>query len=334
MNRVINNPDLVVEDMLEGILAAHPELAAAEGNPRVIKRSDAPVAGKVGIVTGGGSGHEPAFLGYVGENLVDAVAVGEIFSSPTAKSFFDAIQAANGGQGVACLYGNYAGDNMNVKMAVKMADRAGIPVKTVVANDDVPSAPKGDEAKRRGVAGEILMWKTAAACAALGGSLDDVIAVAQKTIDNTRSIGIGLTSCVIPAVGKANFHIDDGKMEVGIGHHGEPGINIADITTASEMAQIMTEAVLPDLPFNKGDRVAVLISGLGATPLMEQYILYASIAKRLKAADITVAIPLIGNFFTSLEMMGVTLTVLRLDDQLETLLKHPCSSIGFKQTGN
>lgn len=334
MNRVINNPDLVVEDMLEGILAAHPELTAAEGNPRVIKRADAPVAGKVGIVTGGGSGHEPAFLGYVGKNLVDAVAVGEIFSSPTAKSFFDAIQSANGGQGVACLYGNYAGDNMNVKMAVKMAERAGITVKTVVANDDVPSAPKGDEAKRRGVAGEILMWKTAAACAAQGGSLDEVIAVAQKTIDNTRSIGIGLTSCIIPAVGKANFHIDDGKMEVGIGHHGEPGINVADIATASEMASIMTEAVLPDLPFAKGDRVAVLISGLGATPLMEQYILYASIAKRLKSAEITVAVPLIGNFFTSLEMMGVTLTVLRLDEELETLLTYPCSSMGFKQMGN
>ena len=182
MNRVINNPDLVVEDMLQGILAAHPELVAADGNPRVIQRACAPVAGKVGIVTGGGSGHEPAFLGYVGENLVDAVAVGEIFSSPTAKSFFDAIKAADGGAGVACLYGNYAGDNMNVKMAMKMAERAGIAVKTVVANDDVPSAPKGDEAKRRGVAGEILMWKTASACAAQGGSLEEVIAVAQKTI--------------------------------------------------------------------------------------------------------------------------------------------------------
>src|SRR5512145_539200 len=147
MNRIINNPDLVVEDMLQGILAAHSELVAADGNPRVIKRACAPVAGKVGIVTGGGSGHEPAFLGYVGENLVDAVAVGEIFSSPTAKSFFDAIKAADGGQGVACLYGNYAGDNMNVKMAMKMAERAGIAVKTVVANDDVASAPKGDEGK-------------------------------------------------------------------------------------------------------------------------------------------------------------------------------------------
>jgi len=329
MNRVINNPDLVVEDMLQGILAAHPELAAAAGNPRVIKRAVAPIAGKVGIVTGGGSGHEPAFLGYVGENLVDAVAVGEIFSSPTAKSFFDAMQAADGGAGVACLYGNYAGDNMNVKMAIKMAERAGIAVKTVVANDDVPSAPRGEEGKRRGVAGEILMWKTAAACAAKGGSLDEVIAVAQKTIARTRSIGIGLTSCTIPAVGHANFHIADGQMEVGIGHHGEPGINVTDIVPADAMARIMVDTVLPDLPFQAGDRVAVLISGLGATPLMEQYILYASVAKYLADAGLTVAVPLVGNFFTSLEMMGVTLSVLQLDEELEGYMKTPCASIGL-----
>lgn len=332
MNRVINNPDLVVEDMLKGILSAHQELEAAENNPRVIKCHCTPRAGKVGIVTGGGSGHEPAFLGYVGENLVDAVAVGEIFSSPTAKSFFDAMKAADGGAGVACLYGNYAGDNMNVKMAIKMAERVGINVKTVVANDDVASAPKGEQAKRRGVAGEIFMWKAAAACAAQGGSLDEVIAVAQRTIDRTRSIGIGLTSCTIPAVGHANFHIEDDSMEVGIGHHGEPGINITKTVPAASMAKIMVDAIISDLPFNKGDRVAVLISGLGATPLMEQYILYASVADLLAELGIVIAIPLVGNFFTSLEMMGVTLSVLQLDDELEGYMNFPCSSIGFNKT--
>jgi dihydroxyacetone kinase len=330
MNRVINDPDLVVEDMLKGLLYAHPELAASADNPRVIKRRNAPQAGKVGIVTGGGSGHEPAFLGYVGENLVDAVAVGEIFSSPTAKSFFGAMQAADGGAGVACLYGNYAGDNMNVKMAIKMAERAGMRVQTVVANDDVASAAKGDEAKRRGVAGEILMWKTAAACAARGGTLEQVIAVAQKTIDRTRSIGIGLSSCTIPAVGKANFTIADGTMEVGIGHHGEPGTEVTAIIPAEAMARTMVAAVLADLPFASGDRVAVLISGLGATPLMEQYILYKSVAELLAEAGIVVAVPLIGNFFTSLEMMGVTLSLLQLDAELESGLRHPCSAIGLK----
>jgi dihydroxyacetone kinase len=239
------------------------------------------------------------------------------------------MKAADGGKGVACLYGNYAGDNMNVKMAMKMAERAGITVQTVVANDDVPSAPKGDEAKRRGVAGEILMWKTASACAAQGGSLEEVIAVARRTINATRSIGIGLTSCIIPAVGKANFHIADGQMEVGIGHHGEPGINVSDIVPADAMAKIMVDTILPDLPFNPGDRVAVLISGLGATPLMEQYILYASVAQYLGAAGLTVAVPLVGNFFTSLEMMGVTLSVLRLDEELEAYMKTPCASIGL-----
>lgn len=333
-NRVINDPNLVVEDMLQGWLVAHADtLGISESNARVVRRLAAPQAGKVGIVTGGGSGHEPAFLGYVGEGLCDAVAVGEIFSSPTAKSFHDAMRAADGGAGVACLYGNYAGDNMNVKMAMQMAARDGIVVKTVVANDDVPSAPKGDEAKRRGVAGEILMWKVGGAKAAMGGSLDEVIGVARRAIDNTRSIGIGLSACVIPAVGKANFHIEHGTMEVGIGHHGEPGIDVRRTATAAEMADLMLSVVLPDLPILEGDRVAVLLSGLGATPQMEQYILYGEIARRLRARGISIAFNLVGNLFTSLEMMGVTLTLMKLDDELEACLKAPCQSVGITVVG-
>lgn len=334
MNRIINDADLVVEDMLKGWLAAHAGAVVGTDNPRVVKRARAPEAGKVGVVTGGGSGHEPAFLGYVGEGLVDAVAIGEIFSSPTAKSFLDAMRAADGGAGVACLYGNYAGDNMNVKMAIGMAEREGIAVKTVVANDDVPSAPQGDEAKRRGVAGEILMWKVGAARAAQGGSLDEVIAAAQKAIDNTRSIGIGLSACIIPAVGHANFTIENGTMEVGIGHHGEPGIDVRATVSASAMADLMLDAVLPDLPFAAGDRVAVLVSGLGATPVMELYILYGEIARRLEARGIAVAFNTVGNLFTSLEMMGVTLTMMRLDDELESCLKAPCRSVGLSVAGD
>ena len=334
MNRIINNADLVVEDMLKGWLVAHADTVAATDNSRVVKRARAPEAGKVGVVTGGGSGHEPAFLGYVGDGMVDAVAIGEIFSSPTAKSFLDAMRAANGGAGVACLYGNYAGDNMNVKMAISMAEREGITVKTVVANDDVPSAPKGDEAKRRGVAGEILMWKVGAAKAAMGGSLDEVIAAAQKAIDNTRSIGIGLSACIIPAVGHANFTIENGKMEVGIGHHGEPGIDVRATVSASEMAELMLKVVLPDLPFGRGDRVALLVSGLGATPIMELYILYGELAKRLEAQGITVVFNKVGNLFTSLEMMGVTLTMMKVDDELEACLKAPCDCVGITVAGN
>jgi len=335
MNRVINQADLVVEDMLTGWLAAHADtVRASSGNPRVVQRVQAPEAGKVGVVTGGGSGHEPAFIGYVGDGLVDAVAIGEIFSSPTAKSFLDAMRAADGGAGVACLYGNYAGDNMNVKMAMEMAAREGIVVKTVVANDDVPSAPRGDEAKRRGVAGEILMWKVGAAKAAQGGSLDEVIAVAQKAIARTRSIGVGLSACVIPAVGHANFSIAHGTMEVGIGHHGEPGIDVRPTCSAAEMAQMMLDVLLPDLPFAGGDRVAVLVSGLGATPVMEQYILYGEIAKRLQARGITIAFQQVGNLFTSLEMMGVTLTLTQLDDELEACLKQACQSVGLTVAGD
>lgn len=330
MNRVINEPDQVVEDMLRGIAAAHPELLFSNTNARVVKRLGAGQAGRVGIVTGGGSGHEPAFVGYVGPNLVDAVAIGEIFSSPTAKSFADAITAADGGAGVAVLYGNYAGDNMNVKMAIRLAERAGIQVRTVVANDDAASAARDELAKRRGVAGEIVMWKVGGAKAALGGDLDAVIAAAQKAVDNTRSIGIGLSACTIPANGKANFSIADGEMEVGIGHHGEPGISVTKTVSARDMAHLMLDTVLKDLPFSRGDKVSVLISGLGATPLMEQYILYADVAALLHEAGIDVRFSFVGNLFTSLEMMGVTLTVTKLDDELAECLAYPCSSIGLK----
>ncbi len=334
MNRVVNNPDLVVEDMLKGWWLAHADqLRVSDANPRVAQRRALPEPGKVGVVTGGGSGHEPAFLGYVGDGLVDAVAIGEIFSSPTARSFADAMRAADGGAGVACLYGNYAGDNMNVGMAAEMLAREGVTVRTVVANDDVASAPKGDEAKRRGVAGEIFMWKVGAAVAARGGSLDDVIKAAQKAINRTRSIGIGLSACVIPAVGKANFSIEAGHMEVGIGHHGEPGIAVRPTVAAAEMAQLMLDAVLPDLPFVRGDRVAVLVSGLGATPVMEQYILYGELHTRLAAQGLTVAFSHVGNYFTSLEMMGVTFTLMQLDDELEACLAHPCRSVGLTVPG-
>lgn len=331
MQRIINNPDLVVEEYLEGFIEAHDDFIKPTDNPRVLKYKDAPIKGKVGIVTGGGSGHKPAFTGYIGKNLVDSVAVGEIFSSPTARAFHDAIKAADGGAGVAVLYGNYAGDNMNVKMAMEDAADDGIEVKTVVANDDVPSAPPTELDKRRGVAGEVLMWKVGGAKAALGGSLDEVIAAAQKAIDNTRSVGIGLSPCTIPAVGKPNFSIEEGKMEFGIGHHGEPGIAVQDIVSADEMAKMALDAVLKDLPFKSGDEVVVLISGLGATPVMEQYIFYRAIKKMLDEQKISVYRPYVGDYFTSLEMMGITLTVMRVDDELKELIDMDAYSMGLKQ---
>lgn len=331
MQRIINDPNHVVEDMLNGFVKAHPDIVASTDNPRVLKYKHAPISGKVGVVTGGGSGHKPAFIGYIGKNMVDAVAAGEIFASPSAKAFHQAFKAADAGKGVACLYGNYAGDNMNVKMAIELAEDDGITVKTVVANDDVPSAAKDEREKRRGVAGEVLMWKVGGAKAALGGDLDEVIAAAQKAIDNTRSIGVGLTPCTIPAVGHPNFSIEPGKMEVGIGHHGEPGIEVTDLKSADEMATMMLDVVLPDLPFLANDEVVVLISGLGATPVMELYILYNKIEALLREKDIQVYRPYVGNYFTSLEMMGVTLTVMKLDDELKALIDLEANSMGLKQ---
>lgn len=331
MQKFINNPALVVDEMLEAYVKVHADLVSPTENKRVIKYKNAPVAGKVGIVTGGGSGHKPAFIGYVGRNMVDAVACGEIFSSPPAQMFLDAIKEANAGKGVAVLYGNYAGDNMNVAMAMEEAEDEGILVKKVVANDDVPSAPKGEEGRRRGVAGEILMWKVGGAKAAMGGSLDEVIAVAQKAINNTRSMGIGLSPCTIPDVGHPNFTIEDGKMEVGIGHHGEPGIEICDLEPAAKIAERMCNVILPDLPFTGGDEVVVLISGLGSTPVMEQYIVYNDVEKILTGKGIKVYHSYVGNYFTSLEMAGITCTLMKLDDELKECIDYECDSVGLRQ---
>ncbi len=333
MQKVINDPSNVVDEMVEGYVKAHPNLVAKTNNPRVLKYVDAPIAGKVGIVTGGGSGHKPAFVGYVGRNMVDAVAMGEIFSSPPAQMFYDAFKAADSGKGVACLYGNYAGDNMNVKMAIEMADDDDIEVKTVVANDDVPSAPGDALDKRRGVAGEILMWKVGGAKAAMGGTLDEVIAEAQKAIDNTRSMGIGLSPCTIPEKGSPNFTIEPGTMEVGIGHHGESGLEICPLETSAQMAKRMTDIILPDLPFNQGDDVVTLISGLGSTPYMELYILYNDVTNILAEKGINVYRPYVGQLFTSLEMAGVTLSIMKLDDSLKACIDFECDCMGLQQFG-
>lgn len=331
MQKIINDPSLVVDQMLEGFVKANSDLVSATENERVLKYKNAPVKGKVGVVTGGGSGHKPAFVGYIGRNMVDAVAVGELFSSPPAQMFYDAIREADAGAGVAILYGNYAGDNMNVAMAIEQAEDDGILVGKVVANDDVPSAPSSDRSRRRGVAGEILMWKVGGAKAAMGGSLEEVLAVAQKAIDNTRSMGVGLSPCILPEVGHPNFTIEPGTMEIGIGHHGEPGIEVAPLESAEQIARRMCDVILPDLPFKSGDEVVVLVSGLGSTPLMEQYILYGEVEKILESKGIKVHKSLVGNYFTSLEMAGATLSVMRLDDELKECFDYEADAVSFKQ---
>mgnify|MGYP000160523565 FL=1 len=331
MQKIINDPSLVVDQMLEGFVKANSDLVSTTENERVLKYKNAPVKGKVGVVTGGGSGHKPAFVGYIGRNMVDAVAVGELFSSPPAQMFYDAIREADAGAGVAILYGNYAGDNMNVAMAIEQAEDDGIVVGKVVANDDVPSAPSSDRSRRRGVAGEILMWKVGGAKAAMGGSLEEVLAVAQKAIDNTRSMGVGLSPCILPEVGHPNFTIEPGTMEIGIGHHGEPGIEVAPLESAEQIARRMCDVILTDLPFKSGDEVVVLVSGLGSTPLMEQYILYGEVEKILESKGIKVHKSLVGNYFTSLEMAGATLSVMRLDDELKECFDYEADAVSFKQ---
>ncbi|GHD05535.1 dihydroxyacetone kinase subunit DhaK [Tianweitania populi] len=326
MQRFINNPDDVADDSVRGFVKAHKDLVRlSDKNRRVVVSTAAPVKGKVGVITGGGSGHEPAFVGYTGRNMLDAVAIGELFSSPTAKSFHEAIKEADGGAGVICLYGNYAGDNMNVKMAAKLAAKDGIEVATVVANDDVCSAGPEERDRRRGVAGEIFLWKIGGAKAASGASLEEVRVTSQKTIDNCRSIGVGLGPCTLPAVGHPNFTIEPGTMEVGIGHHGEPGIRVEPLKTAAEVARDMCQIVLDDHNLAEGTEVAVLVSGLGATPLNELYILNDTVEAEITARGLTIYRTFIGNYFTSLEMVGASLTVLALDEELKSLLDADAS---------
>ena len=331
MQNIMNDPNNIVDEMIEGFLKAHPDIVKPTNNPRVVK-STFICEGKVGIVTGGGSGHKPAFIGYVGENMVDAVAIGEVFSSPTAKAFEDAFEAADQGKGVACLYGNYSGDNMNVKMAVQRAKERGINVKTVVANDDVASAPFNHREARRGVAGEIFMWKCAGAKAAQGASLDEVISTAQKAIDNTRSIGIGIAPCTLPSRGEPNFTIKPGTMEVGIGHHGEPGVAVVPLESADKIADRMVSNILNDFAdVSKIRDVVLLVSGLGATPEIELYVLSRKVEMLIEKRGINIHKAYVGNYFTSLDMKGATLSIMMLDDELKSLIDYPAFTVGFKE---
>lgn len=334
MQRILNNPDNIVDEMVEGFLNVHSDLVVGTENSRVVK-SVFSTEGRVAVVTGGGSGHKPAFIGYCGQNLCDGVAIGEICSSPTAKAFLDTFNAVNGGKGVACLYGNYSGDNMNVKMAVKMAKKQGLMVKTVVCNDDVCCAPFSEREKRRGIAGEIIMYKCGGAMAATGADLDEVIRVAQKSVDCSRSAGIGLTSCTLPAVGHPNFEIKAGTMEVGVGPHGEPGVEVRPLGSAEEIAKIITTMVLDDfendMPMKSGDEVSVLINGMGATPLNEQYVLFNEVYKLLNAKGIIIYKSYVGNYLTSMDMMGASLTITKLDEELKKMLDMPVYSMGLVQ---
>jgi dihydroxyacetone kinase DhaK subunit len=323
MKKFINKPENVVTEMLEGLLAAHPDLLRSAGSVKNLVRKDAPVQNKVGIVSGGGSGHLPLFLGYIGEGMLDGVAVGEIFASPSSKQILDVTKAVDGGKGVLYLYGNYGGDIMNFDMAAEMAEMEGIQTATVIGTDDVASMPKGQESQRRGVAGLFYIYKIAAAKAEEGASLEEVAEIATYTNDHVRTIGVALSPCTLPEVGKPTFTIEDGKMEIGMGIHGEPGYYNGEIQTADEVSEALVSKIYDDLSLEEGSEVSVLVNGLGATPLEELYIVFRKVKNILEEKQIAINKVYIGEYATSLEMAGLSISVLKLNDELKRLLNAP-----------
>lgn len=325
MKKILNNPENYVDEMLAGMTAAHPEYYRLHGDSgKVVARAKAGKSGKVGIVTGGGSGHLPVFTGYVGEGLLDACAIGDVFASPSAEQMADAIRAADSGAGVLRLYGNYGGDVMNFDMAGELVEFEDITCTTVLLADDVASAPPEEAEKRRGVAGMVYAFKIAGAAAEEGRDLDAVTAVAQKAADACRSIGAALSPCTVPQAGKPTFEIADDEMEMGMGIHGEPGVWRGKLKTADDIAGEMMDRLLADMPLTNGDRVSVMVNSLGATPPEELYILYRMVKSRLEDAGATIVMPLVGRYATSMEMAGVSFTLCKLDDELEKLLNAPC----------
>ncbi|MCG0275400.1 MAG: dihydroxyacetone kinase subunit DhaK [Thermosediminibacteraceae bacterium] len=331
MKKLINNPELVVEEMLEGMVRAFPQYVRKLEGYNVIVRVDAPVKGKVALVSGGGSGHEPSHAGYVGKGMLDAGVAGSVFTSPTPDQIFEAIKAVDGGAGVLLIIKNYTGDVMNFEMAADMARAEGIDVESVIVNDDVAVENSTYTVGRRGIAGTVFVHKIAGAKAQAGGTLEEVKAVAEKVIKNVRSMGMALTPCIVPAAGKPTFEIGEDEMEIGMGIHGEPGTMRTKIKKADEIVNHLMEKILADLPLEDGAEVAVMVNGLGGTPLMELFILNRRVNQILEEKGIKVYRTYVGEFMTSLEMAGASITLLKLDDELKSLLDAPADTPAFKQ---
>jgi dihydroxyacetone kinase-like protein len=332
MRKIINAPENFVDEFVEGILLAHPDLVKTPGEDiRVLVRADAPLAGKVGIVTGGGSGHLPLFKGYVGAGLCSGVAIGNVFSSPSSDQIHQATTAVDGGAGVLYLYGNYGGDVLNFDLAGDMAELDGIETRTVLGRDDVASQPRERKHDRRGVAGIFFAYKAAGAAAERGDTLEQVAAIAEDVVEHTASIGIGLAPTILPTTGKPSFELPEGEMEIGIGIHGEPGSRRGPLETADEIADHFLQALVDDLRLVEGARVAVLVNGLGATPLEELYLLYRRTHQILAERGIEIMKRYIGEYATSLEMAGASISVLELDDARLELLNAPALSPFFEE---
>lgn len=323
MKKLMNKPTDFVDEMLEGLVAANGTLALSGETSRVVHRAKPIRSGKVGVVSGGGSGHLPLFTGYVGEGLLDSCSIGNVFEGPTVGSCMEAIRIANGGQGVLRLYGNYGGDRMNFDMAGEMLEDEGIRTTTVLGNDDIASAGPEERAKRRGVAGIIFAYKTAGALAETGADLDAVTQVAQKTVDRTRTIGVALSPCQVPGSDKPSFTLGADEIEMGMGIHGEPGIWRDTLREADAIADEMVERLLAEKPEGADQKVSILVNSLGATPLEELFILYRRARTKLEEAGLQIVLPLVGHYATSMEMAGASISLCFVDEEIESLLAAP-----------
>lgn len=325
MKKLINNPNHVVDEMIEGYVKAYPQyVKQLPENKRSLVTAKETREGKVGVLIGGGSGHEPAFMGYVGDGMADGVAVGNIFASPPPDPILEVTKTIDKGAGVVYVYGNYAGDVMNFGMAADLADlEYGTRVGMVLVTDDVASAPKEEIEKRRGIAGEFFVTKAAGAAAEKGYDLEEVVRVAKKANDYTRTMGVGLTPCSLPQTGKPSFELEGNEMEIGLGHHGEPGIEKGELQPADQVADRLVNDILADMPLEKGEKVAVLVNGLGSTTRMELYIMFRRVEQILTEKGIDIHRSYVGDYSTSLEMGGCSVTLIKLDDELTELVDHP-----------
>jgi len=323
MKKIVNNPNDVVSEALKGMELAHPELKYSHGAEVISRRDKA--KGKVGIISGGGSGHEPAHAGYVGRGMLDAAIAGNMFSSPGPDRIIEGIKEADSGAGVLMIIKNYSGDIMNFEMAADMAGMEDIRVEQVVVRDDVAVADSTYSTGRRGIAGTVFVHKIAGAAAESGKSLDEVKAVAQKACDNVRSMGMAMTPCTLPAVGKPGFSLGEDEIEIGMGIHGEPGVLRTTPKASKEVAEALLDKILDDMDFS-GSEVALMVNGLGGTPLMELYILNNDVHSYLEAKGVKIYKTFVGNYMTAIEMSGCSISLLKLDDELKALLDAPCET--------
>ncbi len=331
MKKLINDPENVVREELEGIAKAHPDLVRVHFDPHYVVRADAPVQGKVGLVSGGGSGHEPMHGGFVGMGMLDAACPGEVFTSPTPDQMQEATKAVDGGAGVLHIVKNYTGDVMNFEMAADLAgEEGGIEVVSVVIDDDVAVQDSLYTAGRRGVGTTVLAEKICGAAAEEGQSLKEVADLCRKVNANGRSMGMALTSCIVPTAGEPTFELGPDEMEIGIGIHGEPGRERQPLAPAAEIVERLATPIVEDLPFRQGDQVLAFVNGMGGTPLIELYVVYNDLAKFLEGRGIGIRRNLIGPYITSLEMAGCSITLLRLDDELTRLWDAPVRTPGLR----